>query len=432
MFPIELQTLKALHNITSINNEPKTAVYAGSFDPLTNGHLWVIDSALKIFDKLIIVIASNSNKKPIFSEEERFHMIYNIIFDNRNTKSGVEIDFLHKNIFLADYCKMKNINFIIRGIRNISDMEYENSILEVNNSINPSLTTLFLIPPKSLCHISSSIVKELISVNSMNSSLEIKKYVPSSVFEKIESRIKNKKVDEDFVFITWKNSIIKVCNSFIVKDYDNLINFTYNKIYDMYNQNNRYYHNMKHIEKSLMMLDKFKSFFDNVTEEDIAVLNIALFFHDCEYNSLSTEHEIASSKKALEILYKFSEVSNISYRVVNKIQQLIVSTKYEGDSNEKKNILFDIMREIDFSILASPINEYEEYKNNIYSEFLNPLSSIKESFFYHERLKFIHKILSVKTFFKVLPGSNLMNSAMKKNLEREKKELKKYVNISSI
>ena len=71
MFPIEAQTLKTLHNITPLNNEPKTAVYAGSFDPLTNGHLWVIDSALKIFDKLIILIASNSNKKPLNLVKEK-------------------------------------------------------------------------------------------------------------------------------------------------------------------------------------------------------------------------------------------------------------------------------------------------------------------------------------------------------------------------
>ena len=159
-------------------NTKRIAVYAGSFDPPTNGHLWMIQKGASIFDRLIVAIGTNPDKKFTFSVEERLSMLRqsvtgldNIAFANFNNK------------YLVDFAKEVGANFILRGTRSQTDFIYEQGLCNINRDIDQNVTTVFLMPPRELCEISSSMIKGLIGPEGWEKVMS--KYVPSAVLDQI-------------------------------------------------------------------------------------------------------------------------------------------------------------------------------------------------------------------------------------------------------
>ncbi|EQD53956.1 pantetheine-phosphate adenylyltransferase [mine drainage metagenome] len=155
-------------------NGPRIGVYAGSFDPPTNGHVWMIKEGAKLFDKLIIAIGENSEKRYSFSIEQRIEMLKGITKGMDN----VSVTYF-ENMFLVDYAKKIGAKFILRGIRDSKDYEYEKSIRSVNEDIGKSIMTVFLMPPNRLSAVSSSLVKGLVGTAGWER--VVKGYVPSAV-----------------------------------------------------------------------------------------------------------------------------------------------------------------------------------------------------------------------------------------------------------
>lgn len=137
----------------------KIAVYPGSFDPITFGHLDIINRGLQIFDKVIIAVASNSAKSGLFSIDERIELIRQVLVGNEraivDTFDGL----------LIDYVLSQNATVIIRGLRAVSDFEYEFQIAQMNRSISQKVETLFMMTSVPYSYLSSSIVKEVSSLN---------------------------------------------------------------------------------------------------------------------------------------------------------------------------------------------------------------------------------------------------------------------------
>ena len=131
------------------------AIYPGSFDPITKGHIDVLKKAVKIFDKVIIAVSINPAKTAMFSIEERIDMIKKSIEEIKN----VEVDSFEG--LTAEYAKNKGAKAIIRGLRAVSDFEYEMQMAQMNNSIYDEIETVFLVPKSKYNFISSSIVKEV-------------------------------------------------------------------------------------------------------------------------------------------------------------------------------------------------------------------------------------------------------------------------------
>lgn len=131
------------------------AIYPGSFDPITKGHIDVLKKAAKVFDKVIIAVSINRNKKSLFTIEKRVELIRESIKNLEN----VEIDYFEG--LTAQYAKEKGANAIIRGLRAVSDFEYEMQMAQMNNSIYDEIETVFLVPKSKYNFISSSIVKEV-------------------------------------------------------------------------------------------------------------------------------------------------------------------------------------------------------------------------------------------------------------------------------
>ncbi|MEM0984200.1 MAG: pantetheine-phosphate adenylyltransferase [Planctomycetota bacterium] len=159
---------------------PTAAVYAGSFDPPTNGHAWMIRRGAAMFPKLIIAVARNPEKKYTFPLEQRLTWLRDIAAPFEN----VEVAAI-ENAFLAHYARDRGAQYVIRGIRNEDDYQYERAMRYVNADLNPDLSTVFLIPPRSLCEISSSFVKGMIGPEGWEPIVE--RYVPAAVYRDLDA-----------------------------------------------------------------------------------------------------------------------------------------------------------------------------------------------------------------------------------------------------
>lgn len=139
---------------------PRTAVYAGSFDPITNGHLWVIQQGSKLFDELWVLVGNNPAKTYTFTADERVSMIVKSIKGTQDSSLSLNVRVsVLGNFFLVDYAKARNAEWIIRGVRSEKDYQYEIDMLDQNKRKAPEIETIFLTPPAELRRVSSSFVK---------------------------------------------------------------------------------------------------------------------------------------------------------------------------------------------------------------------------------------------------------------------------------
>lgn len=151
----------------------RRAVYAGSFDPITEGHLWMIREGKKLFDELIVAVGVNPDKRSLFTVDERKAFILDCEEDV--TVSSYE------NMYLIDYAKSVGATHLLRGIRDISDVGFEKMMRNINSDISPEISTVFLMPPRCLADVSSSLVKGLVGPQGWESI--VNKYVSHAVLE---------------------------------------------------------------------------------------------------------------------------------------------------------------------------------------------------------------------------------------------------------
>ena len=159
----------------------KLGIYPGSFDPLTNGHIDIIERSRKFIDNLIIGISDNNNKKNLFNLDERIKMI-NTIMQNRNI-DNVKVESF--NGLLVSFVKKKKANLIIRGLRVVSDFEYEFQMTGMNFKLNSSIETIFLMASDNNQLISSNLVKEVSKLNG-----DVSKFVPPEVQIELKKKFK--------------------------------------------------------------------------------------------------------------------------------------------------------------------------------------------------------------------------------------------------
>jgi len=155
----------------------KTAVYPGTFDPITNGHIDIIKRALNIFDKVIIAVSVDSTKNPLFTVEERIKMISEAVKEMQRIK----IDSFGG--LLVDYAKKINAIAVIRGLRAVSDFEYEFQMALMNRRLNENIETVFLMPNEKFTYLNSSIVREVVSLGG-----DISEFVPKNVKNELKKK----------------------------------------------------------------------------------------------------------------------------------------------------------------------------------------------------------------------------------------------------
>ncbi len=157
----------------------KGAIYPGSFDPVTNGHLDVIRRAARIFDHVIVAVADNTTKKALLTIEERVDLLEKV------TKGIKNVSVETFNNLVIEYARKKKINVLIRGLRMTSDFDYEFQIALTNRRLAQDIETVFLMPSEHMSFVSSSLLKEVAGLNA-----DISSFVPKAVERKLKDRLK--------------------------------------------------------------------------------------------------------------------------------------------------------------------------------------------------------------------------------------------------
>ena len=153
------------------------AVYAGTFDPITFGHIDVVERAAQIFDQVIVAIAANQNKKPLFSLVQRVTLAGQVLSNQPNVVvQGFDG-------LLLDFVKQHGANVILRGLRAVADFDYEFQLASMNRHLNPHIESLFLMPAEKYLYISSSIVREIASLNG-----DVSGFVPPLVVQALQKQ----------------------------------------------------------------------------------------------------------------------------------------------------------------------------------------------------------------------------------------------------
>lgn len=156
----------------------KVAVYAGSFDPLTFGHIDLIERAVRIFDEVIVAVAKSAPKACLFSVKERVQMLKRAV----RGLSRIKIDSFEG--LVVDYVNRQNANVVIRGLRMISDFEYEFQMALTNRKLNGNIETIFMMPSASFSYLSSRLIKEAASLGA-----DVSAFVPDFVARKLKARL---------------------------------------------------------------------------------------------------------------------------------------------------------------------------------------------------------------------------------------------------
>lgn len=159
----------------------KTVICPGSFDPVTLGHVDIITRAAKMFDRVIVAVLVNSSKTPSFSIDERIELL-------KESTIGLEnVEIVSFNGLLAEYCRQHDVDAIVKGLRAVSDFEYEFQMALTNKKLNPGLETIFLTADANSMYLSSSMVREVASMGG-----DISNFVPACIHNKIVERLTRK------------------------------------------------------------------------------------------------------------------------------------------------------------------------------------------------------------------------------------------------
>jgi pantetheine-phosphate adenylyltransferase len=341
-----LQTLQLLPLFEGRKKKAeKIAVVAGSYDPPTYGHLWLVDEARKLFDKVLVVMAVNPDKKPTFNDGEREAMFQDIIKD----RPGVSFHTIRRQ-FLVDFAKQHKANALIRGVRNATDLEYETTLSEVNRELAPNIQTLVMIPPKELQKLSSSFVRGMVGYVGWRDL--VRPLVPPVVMTQLTKLYLTQRWEKLAQKLSLDPALAKA---------------ELTRLTEAYGEKSRYYHTMDHIIECLEQLDKYQDEGTNPTPKMPEVLELSLWFHDVVDERGNPQGVEQSAEKALAFYQTACKTPNPE--VVNQLKANIMITKHFAPKPESMNLDTQLMHDIDLSILGQASKRYKRYQEQILKEY---------------------------------------------------------------
>lgn len=372
--------------------------YAGSFDPFTKGHEWMVDQALTFADHVTIVVANNPSKKYMFPLSQRIRMVEQALQHHKDQITVVGIE--HQ--YVAEWAFDNNLR-MIRGLRTSADFDYEQKLNYTNTKVLGGDQAIFLMPPPDIAIISSSYVKGFIGPIGWHN--KIKQFLSPSTYRAI--------------LIEWLRS---EWNSTFEKD-----NY-FQSVINAYSEPNRHYHNIEHLVHMLSELKRIEfeddgKFVDH-NREVIKEIKAAIFYHDIglDENGLSSEELSAQ-------LYTRTQLMIDPIHGFNVVD-LILATKH---SAEKTKMLApaEVLVSIDLAILGRPTKEYIEYRTQIRQEY----SQINDVDYYNRRSKILESLLKKAmdgTLYPAKTFHKLYNEIAKANIALELVELDEKLKASQI
>lgn len=371
----------------------KKIAFAGTFDPITNGHLWCIEEALNIAEEVVVIIAVNSVKTPLFDDNTRKIMIEEAIKSIPNHEK-ITVKIL-KNEYVAQAAILNfGCDYLIRGIRSALDFDYEALIQKTNTDVLSGAKTIFVMPPRDLEAVSSSFVKSL--VGPIGWHWNIQEFIP------------------DVVYRYWIKKYIKEVSLKFCQD-NKMIDFV-TEISQYYESDDRFYHNMEHLAHCLQELE----WLDKNTvqsQNNLKILCIALLGHDVIYGSNM------QGKSDEELSAQWTESWMINKEVLNKEDAMTVKLLIEKTQYLSKNISLDtdldkIMCSIDLAVLSKTKKVYCKYSANIRKEY----QEVPEESYRLGRSVALKKLLSMPKLYEC-ESFFQYESLARKNLNEEINQL---------
>lgn len=347
----------------------RRAVYAGSFDPITNGHLWMVERGAALFDELVVAIGVNPDKRYLFTLDERLEMLRAVTAGFANvTVASFE------NLFLVHYARRVGADFILRGVRNEQDYGYERGMRYVNAEFDAGVQTVFLIPPRELVEVSSSFVKGLVGPDGWQEA--IGRYVPEPVRQKFLDRGPGGKAAaggpavapqqaaprrqdggrerngpppaklEPRWLALWRRIGALGSGAAALKE-----------LIALYGGSGRHYHNLEHLRQCLAEFDGVR---DLCGRPD--AVEAAIFYHDAVYEPAGQENEERSARLAAETL----RAHGVGETFCQSVAELILVTRHADDPPDDDGRL---LADIDLSILGRPPEEFDAYERAIRREY---------------------------------------------------------------
>lgn len=377
-----------INNIYSKNSSSKKStnfnakgVYPGSFDPITNGHLDIIKRAAKLFDELIVLIAINPEKKEFLPMTQRIKLIMKSIKDLTNVKvAGYQG-------LTTNFAQIKHCDFMVRGLRDTNDFEYEKKLAEINKKINPNIETVFIPTNPETSMISSSVVRNIHNIGG-----NISNFVPQCV-------------DRTLYLKKTFDTIVKNLDFNQEKSVE-----IFNKIIDAYDDPTRGYHDSKHIISMLKNLDEYILNNPNSIQKPDE-FKFAILMHDYVNGN---PNEISESIEAAETFIK--QMS--SNHDTNYIKNLILATDY---SHQKLNLSADemLMQDLDLLILGSNPTDYKEYSKLIRKQY----SHVPDNIFNQARKKVLQNFLNQENIYHTNYFKSQYEVQARENINNEIKTL---------
>lgn len=350
----------------------RTAIYAGSFDVLTTGHLWMIREGSQLFDKLIVAVSNNADKKYMFDFATRLRLVRESI-QKESEFENVEVVAV-ENDFIVTLAQNKDVSYLLRGIRSNLDYEYESQISRINSDLSSGryLQSVFLMPSPQVGHISSSMVKGLIGFKGWEQASS--QYVPLPVASEMCYRFSDQ--------ITFRARLL----------FDKYaLPMTYIGLFDMYEGDTktpfkRPYHGIRHIHECIEQFGRIRS---HLEMPDL--VELALYFHDAIYVAGSNTNE----QQSADLFLKYAEKSNLTAEQKSIVHKIILTTDWMENQDALVNGDLHFVHDIDFSIFAADWERFMEYENAIVAEY----AIVPEAIFRQKRKEFLVKLNETGVFY---------------------------------
>ena len=354
----------------------RIAVYSGSFDIVTEGHLWMIKKGLALFDRLIVGIGTNPGKQTLFDFKTRKQLLESVctgLSDNL-----VIEDF--GNLALVQFARDKQAQYILRGIRSVSDFDYERMLKNVNTDLDDSIETIFLMPPKNLSEVSSSMVKGMLKIKGWEQI--VKRYVPVAM--------------QDTLIKCFSCDPIQVARHFIGHSASI-------KLEQCYSGKGRFYHTLKHLENCL---NEFRAVESQIKNPDAALM--AILFHDIVYEP-TARTPLSNETASWELAKQLCQLNDVDHaEIMNHI--LHTSHCYTG----YKNADTDMVCDIDMAILGYPEQEFADYEAQIRAEY----AFANDGQYRAGRVQFLQTLLQRAAIFKTPYFHDKYEETARSNIQR--------------
>lgn len=370
----------------------KKIAFTGSFDPITKGHLWVVQEGLEIAEKVILMIAVNPSKKYMFSEKERKDMIFKSLVEY-GIEDRVEI-IISRNEYVAQSTMDIGCDYLIRGIRSSNDFDYESLIQKANTEVLGGSKTIFVMPPRDLESVSSSFIKNFLGPVGWH--WNIKKFISNAVYDALIRKYLTTCIEKYTGLHLEEDKREQFIDS-VLKQYEN-----------------RPYHNIDHIIHCFQELEWFISNTDRKEQINIEDVGLAIIAHDIIYGAKQKELDEELSATWIEDYLK--TINQERKAVIDIVLSTAhLSGKYKVDTPEK-----ELMTSIDLAILGQRDEIYKRYSDSVRKEY----SFVNDKDYLHGRKKAIDFLMGNKLFLN--QNFDKYEDKAKSNMAKEKTNLSSY------